>query len=115
MLDLNPGYAAGMDATAGIEIEWSARSREHGAMGMTTDEHLIVVGLYPPYDLLLNFSPSFEVLRWACRIPDSNHLKRLPDISNPKPAEPPKAIAPKVSLMPVDDKDSLARVRMSKN
>lgn len=118
-LDLNPSYAAGMDATADVEIERFSHLGEHGAMGVTTDDHLIVVrgdrSLYPPDDLLFNFSPFFEILGWAGRIFDSKHLKRLPDISDKKPAEPPKAIAQQISLMSVDDKDAIARVRMSKN
>ena len=114
-MDLDPSYAARMNAAAGIEVERVVRSSEHGAMGVTTDDHLIVVGPYPRYDPSLDFSPSLEVLGRTRWISDAHYLKRLPDISNEESAELPKVITKQVSLMSVDDKDSVARVRVSKN
>lgn len=91
VFDFNPCDATGMNATARIEIEWPSHSREHGTMGMTTDDHLMG-SLYPRRDPVFNFCPFIKVLRWTCWIFHSKYLQVLPEIPNKKPAQPPEAI-----------------------
>ena len=75
-------------------------------MGVARNEHLFV-GLHPFRDPLFDLQAFSKVLCRTCRIPYPNDLEMLPEIPDKKSAYSPEGIIYKISLVSVNEKDSM--------
>jgi len=75
-------------------------------MGVARNEHLFV-GLHPFHDPFFDLHSFSEVLCRARWIPYPDYLKMLPEVPDKKPSQLPKVIIYEISLVPVNEKDSM--------